>query len=78
MRGTIIPLTALALAASLLLSACGKKGDPEASDPNQFPHQYPTAETLPESTLPPPPPPAAPAYQPPPSALTPYATSTYP
>jgi predicted small lipoprotein YifL len=73
-RRSAILLTALLLGASLSLAACGKKGDPEAPDANQFPHQYPAPEAIPETGspgLPPPPPPPSPTpgYQP--DALTP-------
>jgi predicted small lipoprotein YifL len=59
--------------AVLALAACGKKGDPEPLQPDQFPHQYPKAETIPETggygALPAPPPPQAPVLNP----LTPRA-----
>jgi hypothetical protein len=43
-------LLAILLAGSLLsLAACGKKGDPEPLQPDQFPRQYPAAETIPET-----------------------------
>ena len=44
MRPALIFLCAL-----LALAACGKKGDPEPPQPDQFPHQYPTAEKIPET-----------------------------
>jgi predicted small lipoprotein YifL len=79
MRRPAMLLTVLLLAASLPLAACGKKGDPEAPDANQFPHQYPAAEALPETgnTSQPPPPPPQRAPAPPPSALSPL-TPNYP
>jgi len=44
MRSAIILLCAL-----LALAACGKKGDPEPPQPDQFPHQYPAPEAIPET-----------------------------
>jgi hypothetical protein len=42
-------LCALSISALLALGACGKKGDPEPPQPDQFPHQYPAPETIPET-----------------------------
>ncbi len=39
---------ALLLIAFFALTACGKVGDPEPPRPDQFPHQYPAAEPIPE------------------------------
>jgi len=39
----------LFLLAMLSLAACGKKGDPDPPQPDQFPHQYPKQEILPET-----------------------------
>ncbi len=54
--------------ALLALGACGKRGDPEPPQPDQFPNQYPKAEIIPETggygQLPPPPPPEAPVLDP--------------
>ena len=32
----------------IALTACGKKGDPDPPVPDNFPHQYPKAEEVPE------------------------------
>jgi len=64
---------ALFACAFLAFAACGKKGDPEPPQADQFPHQYPKAESIPETGntgQPPAPPPAeAPLLNP----LTPLA-----
>lgn len=49
MRSAAAVLPAMFLCALLGLAACGKKGDPEAPHPNQFPHQYPAPEIIPET-----------------------------
>jgi hypothetical protein len=64
MRNTAIGFSACVLCTLLALGACGKKGDPEPLKPDQFPHQYPAPEKIPEigntgQT------PTAPAQQPP-------------
>ena len=64
MRNATVGLSACLLCALLALGACGKKGDPEPPKPDQFPHQYPAPEKIPETgstgqT------PTAPAQQPP-------------
>lgn len=60
--------------ALLALTACGKKGDPDPPTPDNFPHQYPKAEEVPElkssSGIP-----VLPKPEQSPSALTPFQTS---
>ena len=49
MRSAGVLLCALFICSLLALAACGKKGDPEAPQPDQFPHQYPAPEAIPET-----------------------------
>ncbi len=48
MRSTVL-LCTLCVSALLALGACGKKGDPMPPQPDQFPHQYPAPEPIPET-----------------------------
>ena len=48
MKNAAAMFSALILCASLALGACGKKGDPDPPQPDQFPHQYPAPEIIPE------------------------------
>jgi hypothetical protein len=60
--------------ALIALAGCGKKGDPDPPVPDNFPHQYPQAEELPElkssSGIP-----VLPKPEQQPSPLTPFQTS---
>ena len=60
--------------ALIALTACGKKGDPDPPVPDDFPHQYPKAEMIPElkssSAIP-----VLPKPEQQPSPLTPFQTS---